>query len=97
MSKTQMEPVITKYYSIAGQRVAMKGPEGLQYLLTGHLGSVVAVTDDDGVLVSEQRTALRRGAAGAGYRRDRIRLHRPARPGGRGANGLQRPLVLVGD
>ena len=46
---------VTKYYSIAGQRVAMQGPDGLQYLLTDHLGSIVAVIDEQGNLLSEQR------------------------------------------
>ena len=46
---------VTKYYSIAGQRVGMQGPDGLRYLLTDHLGSVVAVLDAAGELVSEQR------------------------------------------
>jgi YD repeat-containing protein len=44
-------PEVTKYYSIAGQRVAMDGPDGLQYLLTDHLGSVSAVLDASGALV----------------------------------------------
>jgi RHS repeat-associated protein len=48
-------PAITKYYSIAGQRVALNGPDGLQFLLTDHLGSVVGVTDSAGGLLSEQR------------------------------------------
>ncbi len=46
---------VTKYYSVAGQRVAMSGPDGLQYLLTDHLGSVSAVLDASGALASEQR------------------------------------------
>lgn len=47
----------TKYYAIAGQRVAMDSGGTLSYLLTDHLGSVVAVTDTNGDLVpdSEQR------------------------------------------
>jgi RHS repeat-associated protein len=50
-------PVVTKYYSIAGQKVAMEGTDGLQYLLADHLGSIIAVTDTSGALVedSEQR------------------------------------------
>jgi RHS repeat-associated protein len=50
-------PAITKYYTIAGQRVAMDDGSGIMYLLTDHLGSIVAVTDDGGQLVpdSEQR------------------------------------------
>jgi len=46
---------IKKYYSIAGMTVAMKDGSGLQYLLTDHLGSVVAVTDASGTLTSQQR------------------------------------------
>ena len=38
-------PEVTKYYSIAGQMVALNGPDGVQYLLTNHLGSVSAITD----------------------------------------------------
>jgi RHS repeat-associated protein len=44
-----------KYYSFAGQTVAMKDASGLQYFLTDHLGSIVAVTDDTGTLTSQQR------------------------------------------
>ncbi|MBL1193221.1 MAG: hypothetical protein D8M60_02595 [Chloroflexi bacterium] len=50
-------PVVTKYYSIAGQRIAMREGNDTRFLLTDHLGSVVAVTDDTGALVanSQQR------------------------------------------
>jgi RHS repeat-associated protein len=50
-----------KYYSFAGQMVAMAecGPHGygsgLNYFLTDHLGSVVAVVNPGGGLVSQQR------------------------------------------
>ncbi len=44
-----------KYYSIAGMTVAMQDASGLQYLLTDHLGSTVAVTDSTGTLTSQQR------------------------------------------
>ena len=44
-----------KYYSIAGMTVAMNDGSGLKYLLTDHLGSVVAVTDSTGTLTSQQR------------------------------------------
>ena len=52
--------IMTKvYYAIAGQTVAVRTMTGetntLNYLLTDPLGSVVAVTDEDGALVSEQR------------------------------------------
>jgi uncharacterized protein RhaS with RHS repeats len=53
------ETVTKVYYAIAGQSVAVRTMTGetntLNYLLTDHLGSVVAVTDEDGALVSEQR------------------------------------------
>ncbi|MFZ5904485.1 MAG: DUF6973 domain-containing protein [Chloroflexota bacterium] len=46
---------VKKYYSIAGQTVALRDDSGLQYLLTDHLGSVVAVTNSNGTLTSQQR------------------------------------------
>ncbi|MEW6028108.1 MAG: RHS repeat-associated core domain-containing protein [Chloroflexota bacterium] len=46
---------VKKYYSIAGQTVALRDDSGLQYLLTDHLGSVVAVTNASGTLTSQQR------------------------------------------
>ncbi len=48
-------PEVTKYYSIAGQMVALSGPDGVQYLLTDHLGSIAAVAEAGGDLLSEQR------------------------------------------
>jgi RHS repeat-associated protein/uncharacterized repeat protein (TIGR01451 family) len=47
--------IVTKYYAVAGQRVAMAQGDDVSYLLTDHLGSVAAVTDDEGGLLSEQR------------------------------------------
>jgi RHS repeat-associated protein len=44
-----------KYYSIAGMMVATQDASGLQYLLTDHLGSTVAVTNSSGTLTSQQR------------------------------------------
>ena len=44
-----------KYYAFAGQMVAMNDGTGLQYFLTDHLGSVVAITDATGTLISQQR------------------------------------------
>ena len=44
-----------KYYSIAGMMVAVHDGTGLQYLLTDHLGSTVAVTNQSGTLTSQQR------------------------------------------
>jgi RHS repeat-associated protein len=43
-----------KYYSFAGQTIMNDG-SGLKYLLTDHLGSVVAITDDQGDLISQHR------------------------------------------
>ena len=46
---------VKRYYSFAGMTVAMNDGAGLQYLLTDHLGSVVAITDASGTLTSQQR------------------------------------------
>ncbi|UYN90165.1 MAG: hypothetical protein KIT08_02745 [Anaerolineales bacterium] len=46
---------VVKYYGIAGQRVALSGPDGLQFLLSDHLGSVSAVLDAAGNLLGQQR------------------------------------------
>jgi RHS repeat-associated protein len=46
---------VKKYYAIAGMTVAMHDGSALQYLLTDHLGSVVAVTNASGTLTSQQR------------------------------------------
>jgi RHS repeat-associated protein len=43
------------YYAFAGMTIAMNDGTGLKYFLTDHLGSVVAVTDDSGAMLSEQR------------------------------------------
>ena len=48
-------PTVKKYYSIAGQMVAMDDGSNLHYFLTDHLGSVVAVISSSGVLESQQR------------------------------------------
>jgi RHS repeat-associated protein len=45
---------VRKYYSFGGQTI-LKDSTGLQYFLTDHLGSVVAITDDEGTLTSQQR------------------------------------------
>jgi RHS repeat-associated protein len=45
---------VKRYYAIAGQRVLRDG-EGLHYLLTDHLGSIVGVLDGNGDIESEQR------------------------------------------
>jgi RHS repeat-associated protein len=49
-----------KYYAFAGQTIAMRSCTGgtcsaPDYFLTDHLGSVVAVTDASGALISQQR------------------------------------------
>ena len=48
-------PSVTHYYAIAGQRVAMRDATGVKYLLTDHLGSVSAVVDASGTVLSQQR------------------------------------------
>jgi hypothetical protein len=42
------------YYAFAGMTIAMSDDSGLKYFLTDQLGSIVAVTDASGVLLSEQ-------------------------------------------
>ncbi len=46
--------VTLKYYSFGGQTI-LRDADGLKYMLTDHLGSVVAVTDANGTLLSQQR------------------------------------------
>ena len=46
---------VKKYYSFAGQTIAMKDSEGLKYFLTDHLGSIVATLKYDGTLISQHR------------------------------------------
>ncbi len=46
---------VKKYYSMAGMTIAMNDGTGLKYLLTDQLGSVVAMTDSTGTLISQQR------------------------------------------
>jgi RHS repeat-associated protein len=43
------------YFSIAGQVIASDDGSGLQYFLTDHLGSMVAVLSSSGTLLSQQR------------------------------------------
>ncbi len=45
---------VKKYYSFGGQSI-LRDEDGLQYLLSDHLGSTVVVTNASGVLISEQR------------------------------------------
>ncbi len=45
----------TKYYSIAGMTVAMNDGSGMKYLLMDHFGSMAAVTNADGSVISQQR------------------------------------------
>ena len=47
--------VVTKYYSFAGQRIAMKRDGILTYLHSDHLGSTVLETNTSGQIVSDQR------------------------------------------
>ncbi len=53
--ETRSDGTEIKYYSFAGQTIAMNDGTGLQYFLTDHLGSVVATTDSTGTLTSQQR------------------------------------------
>jgi RHS repeat-associated protein len=46
---------VKKYYSFAGQSIALRDATGLQYFLRDHLGSVLAVLGEDGTLIGEQR------------------------------------------
>lgn len=48
-----------KYYAIAGMTVAVDYGNGLQYLLTDHLGSVVATTDSNGTKQLVPRQMIR--------------------------------------
>ena len=53
--EVRSDNTVIKYYSFAGQLVARNDGTGLQYFLTDHLGSVVAVTDASGALITQQR------------------------------------------
>jgi RHS repeat-associated protein len=46
---------VKKYYTIAGMTIAMNDGNGVKYLLTDQLGSVVAISDNTGTLISQQR------------------------------------------
>lgn len=50
-------PAITTTYTLAGQKVAVREGGTLSYLVTDHLGSVIALLDGDGDLIegSQQR------------------------------------------
>jgi RHS repeat-associated protein len=47
--------VAKSYYNFAGQTIMKDSNGDLSYFLTDHLGSVVAVTDEEGDLISQQR------------------------------------------
>lgn len=78
---------VKKYYGFAGQTLAMDDGTALQYFLSDHLGSMSAVLDDTGTLLSEQRympRVLRRGIWPGAHRLEhhianRLWLHRAAR------------------
>jgi RHS repeat-associated protein len=58
--ETRGDGAIFKYYSFSGQTIVnVYDPQAanwtLSYLLTDHLGSVVAITDDSGTLTTQQR------------------------------------------
>src|SRR5690606_15072319 len=55
MYETHSDSTIIKYYSFNGQTVAMDDGNGLKYFLTDHLGSTVAILDDEGTLIEQQR------------------------------------------
>ena len=46
--------MVTKYYYLGGQRVAMRKDGVLYYLLSDHLGSTTVITDQSGNVVSQQ-------------------------------------------
>ena len=72
-----------KYYAFAGMTFAMDDGEGMKYFLTDHLGSIVAVTDATGALISQQRYmpfGQVRTDVGTVTQTD-LRLHLPARHG----------------
>ena len=75
---------VKKYYSMAGMTIAMNDGTGLKYLLTDHLGSVVAITDNTGTLISQQRYLpfgqVRTDVASFQCTRHRFGFHRPAQP-----------------
>lgn len=48
-------PSVKKYYALGGQRVLRDEDEELHYMLTDHLGSVVATLNENGDLESSQR------------------------------------------
>jgi RHS repeat-associated protein len=45
---------VTKYYYFGARRVAMRGPDGVYYLHTDHLGSTSLTTDEGGAVVARQ-------------------------------------------
>ena len=47
--------MVRQYYAIAGLTAGMREDTTFYYFLTDHLGSVVAVTDSSGTMVSETR------------------------------------------
>jgi RHS repeat-associated protein len=53
--ETRSDGTWKKYYSFAGQTVAMRDAEGFKYFLTDHLGSVSIVLDENGGILEQQR------------------------------------------
>ncbi len=49
------QTAVKRYYSVGGQTIALRDAGGTLYLLTDHLGSVLAVLDASGAVVGEQR------------------------------------------
>ncbi len=70
-------PTVTKYYTLGGQRVAMRQGGVLTYLHGDHLGSASLATDASGTKITDSGTryypygATRPGLAGAGLPTDR--------------------------
>jgi RHS repeat-associated protein len=46
---------VKKYYSFAGQTIAMKDSTGLKYFLTDHLGSIIGIIDSTTGTLTQQR------------------------------------------
>ena len=55
MDSGGQQTAVKRYYAIGGQPIAVRESSGTFYLLTDHLGSVVAVLDASGAVVGEQR------------------------------------------
>jgi YD repeat-containing protein len=52
---TTEETRVSEYFLIAGSVVAYRNPDGLFYMVTDHLGSVIGVPDASGTLLESTR------------------------------------------